>query len=250
MAISLASLQQTTTLHPAAHPDPWRRRRRQDPPSRRRPTAGVHRDRGRARHARGAAFSAGDELRRGVEALDALYERAARLPHRGDRQRRLARAADLGARPASDNKLGARSRSRATARATSQRSTSGANTSTGLNALRDERGMTVHPDRAHRHQALRQPRARALRPLRHQAARPRRGAAAGALRRRALRQLPHQHGEVGRRLQQEGHPRARERRACHATPRSAPPSSPRTVTACPTCCRSTGRRSSRRCRSP
>ena len=56
-------------------------------------------------------------------------------------------------------------------------------------------GHGDRPDRAHRHQALRQPRVRALRPLCHQASQQGLGAAAGALGHRAVRQLPHQHGQ-------------------------------------------------------
>ncbi len=48
----------------------------------------------------------------------------------------------------------------------------------------------AHPDRPYRHQALRQPRARTLRPPCDRAARPRVRAAAGALGRGAIRQLP------------------------------------------------------------
>ena len=107
--------------------------------------------------------------------------------------------------------------------------------------------MADDPDRTHRDQALRQPRSRALRPLRHQAAQPGLGAAAGAFRHRAVRELPDQHGQGGRRLQQEGDPGPRRPASACCTPPSARPSSPRTATACPTPCRCPGPRWPRRC---
>ena len=65
----------------------------------------------------------------------------------------------------------------------------------GLNALRDDKGMAIvqiaHTDI----KRFDSPRVRTLRPLRHQAPQQGLGAAAGALGRRAVRELPGEHGE-------------------------------------------------------
>ena len=65
-----------------------------------------------------------------MEALAALYSEPHEFQDRGGRQPRLAGAAGLAAR-LQGQRLGARSRSRATARAISPRSTSGGSISTG-----------------------------------------------------------------------------------------------------------------------
>ena len=211
MAISLASLQRSTALMP--------------PRILLHGVAGVgkttfaakakgavaHPHRGRARHDRGRPLPAGEDAHRRHRGAGGALRGAARVRHGRRRQRRLARAADLEAcrgreRLALDRGAGLRQGLRRGARCL-------ARVPGGAERAPQRPRHDGHPDRAHRHQALRQPRARALRPLHHQAACARRGAPAGALGRRAVRQLPHQHGQGGCRLQQEGDARARQGRA-------------------------------------
>ena len=99
----------------------------------------------------------------------------------------------------------------------------------GLSALRNDKGMTIDPDRPRPDRALREPRDRSLRPLRAAPAPPGVAGHAGVVRRGPVRHVQGLHQADGRGLRPQADPGHRHRRARSSAPSSGPPTWPRTA---------------------